>query len=165
MSPLSITALLPTIATITIISLTTITGVQAATNNSTVSAAQPTIKSTTDTPIHFAKSQISTKVTGKLTPNQNEHWYQFSATKGQYAIINITPLSGTTETANVGVLYMPNGSQDGTKGGIIYQGCLPTSGKYRLRMARNLMATSGKTAGYTTEIIILPKYASQSLCS
>ncbi|WP_352336374.1 hypothetical protein [Psychrobacter sp. 16-MNA-CIBAN-0192] len=164
MSPLSITSLLPTIATITIISLTTITGAQAATNNSPVLTAQSAVQSATDMPIRFAKGQISTKITGKLSPKQNEHWYQFSAAKGQYAIINITPLTGTTETANVGVLYMPDGTQDGTKGGIIYQGCLPASGKYRLCMVRNLMATDGKTAGYTTEIIILPKYASQSLC-
>lgn len=128
-------------------------------------AATAAVANTTDTPIRFASGQVSTKVTGKLSPKQNEHWYQFSATKGQYAIINITPLSGTSETANVGVLQMPNDTQDGTKGGIIYQGCLPASGKYRLRMARNLMATEGKTAGYTTEVIILPKYASQSLCS
>ena len=161
MSLLSATSFFPVIA---IISLTAITGVQAATNDSPILTAQQTIKSTIDTPIRFAKGQISTKVTGKLSPKQNEHWYQFSAAKGQYAIINITPLTGTTETANVGVLYMPDGTQDGTKGGIIYRGCLPASGKYRLRMARNLMATDGKTAGYTTEIIILPKYASQSLC-
>lgn len=121
-----------------------------------------------DSPIHFAKGQISTTITGKLSPKQNEHWYQFNATSWQYAIINITPLTGqgvgTSETANVGVLHMPDGSQDGTKGGIIYQGCLPMTGKYRLRIARNLMATQGKTAGYKVEIIILPKYASESLC-
>ncbi|WP_240365745.1 hypothetical protein [Psychrobacter sp. KH172YL61] len=59
---------------------------------------------------------------------------------------------------------MPDGTQDGTKGGIIYQGCLPKTGKYRLRIARNLMATHGKTAGYKVEVMILPKVASQSLC-
>ena len=117
-----------------------------------------------DTPIRFAQGQISKTITGKLSPKQNEHWYKFNASSWQYIVINIAPLAGTAETANVGVLEMPNGTQDGTKGGIIYQGCLPASGKYRLRMARNLMATEGKTAGYTTEIIILPKYASQSLC-
>ena len=118
-----------------------------------------------DTPIRFTKGQISTTVTGKLSPKQNEHWYQFSAASGQYALINLAPLSGSPETANVGILYLPNGEQDGTKGGIIYQGCLPVSGKYRLRIARNLMATHGKTAGYVAEIIILPKYASESLCA
>lgn len=117
-----------------------------------------------DTPIRFANNQISTTITGKLSPNQNEHWYQFEATSWQYAIINIAPLAGTPETANVGVLHLPNGSQDGGKGGIIYQGCLPATGKYRLRIARNLMATQNRTAGYKVEVIILPKYASESLC-
>ena len=117
-----------------------------------------------DTVIRFTKGQISTTVTGQLSPKQNEQWYQFDAAGGQYALINIAPLLGTPETANVGVLHMPNGAQDGTKGGIIYQGCLPTSGKYRLRIARNLMATTGKTAGYVAEIIILPVYFSQALC-
>lgn len=118
----------------------------------------------TDTAINFAKGHISTTITGKLSPKQNAHWYQFSAASGQYALINISALAGTSETANVGVLHLPNGTQDGTKGGIIYQGCLPVSGKYRLRIARNLMATQGKTTGYTVEVILLPRYASHTLC-
>ena len=79
-------------------------------------------------------------------------------------MINISPLAGTPETADVGVLHMPNGTQEGTKGGIIYQGCLPKTGNYRLRIARNLMATQGKIAGHKVELIILPAYASESLC-
>lgn len=128
------------------------------------SAANSTLANTSDTPIHFDRGHVSTTVTGTLNPKQNKHWYQFSAAKGQYALINIAPLVGTLETANVGVLHMPNGTQEGTKGGIIYQGCLPKSGKYRLRIARNLMATDGNTAGYVAEVIILPTYASESLC-
>ena len=117
-----------------------------------------------DTHIQFAKGAITSTTTGKLSPNEDEHWYHFQAGSSQYAVINISPLAGTPETANVGVLHMPDGTQNGTKGGIIYQGCLPTTGKYRLRIARNLMATQGKTAGYKIETMILPKYASQSLC-
>ena len=117
-----------------------------------------------DTPIHFAKDTISSVVTGKLNPNENERWYRFNAVDGQYAVINIAPLVGTAETANVGVLQMPNGEQDGTKGGIIYQGCLPATGTYRLRIARNLMDTEGKIAGYKVEVMVLPKYNSASLC-
>ena len=127
-------------------------------------SANSALAKSSDTPIHFAKGAISSTVTGKLKPNENERWYRFDANSGQYAIINIAPLAGTPETANVGVLHMPNGTQDGTKGGIIYQGCLPATGKYRLRIARNLMATQGKTAGYKVEVMILPKYASESLC-
>ena len=127
-------------------------------------SANSALAKSSDTPIHFAKGAISSTVTGKLRPNENERWYRFDTNSGQYAIINIAPLAGTPETANVGVLHMPNGTQDGSKGGIIYQGCLPTTGKYRLRIARNLMATQGKTAGYKVEVMILPKYASESLC-
>ena len=127
-------------------------------------SANSALAKSSDTPIHFAKGAISSTVTGKLRPNENERWYRFDANSGQYAIINIAPLAGTPETANVGVLHMPNGTQDGTKGGIIYQGCLPATGEYRLRIARNLMATQGKTAGYKVEVMILPKYASEPLC-
>ena len=127
-------------------------------------SANSALAKSSDSPIHFSKGAISSTVTGKLKPNENERWYRFDASSGQYAIINIAPLAGTPETANVGVLHMPNGTQDGTKGGIIYQGCLPASGDYGLRIARNLMATQGKTAGYSVEIMILPKYASESLC-
>lgn len=147
------------ISAVAIISTLATTSAQASTDNSNSDNSNHA-----DTPIRFAKGQVSTMVTGKLNPKQNERWYQFDASYGQYALINITPLAGTSETANVGVLHMPNGTQDGTKGGIIYQGCLPVSGKYRLRIARNLMATHGKTSGYTAEVIILPKYTSQSLC-
>ena len=127
-------------------------------------SANSALAKSSDTPIHFAKGAISSTVTGKLRPNENERWYRFDASSWQYAIINIAPLAGTPETANVGVLHMPNGTQDGTKGGIIYQGCLPATGEYRLRIARNLMATQGKTAGYKVEVMILPQYASESLC-
>ncbi len=126
--------------------------------------ANSAIAKSSDTPIQFTKGAISSTVTGKLNPNENERWYRFDASSWQYAIINIAPITGTPETANVGVLHMPNGTQDGTKGGIIYQGCLPATGEYRLRIARNLMATQGRTAGYNVEVMILPKYASESLC-
>ncbi|WP_296243058.1 hypothetical protein [Psychrobacter sp. UBA6766] len=126
--------------------------------------ANSAIAKSSDTTIHFAKGAVSSTVTGKLKPNEDEHWYRFDAAASQYAIINIAPLAGTPETANTGVLHMPNGTQDGTKGGIIYQGCLPATGEYRLRIARNLMATHGKTAGYKAEVVILPKYASKALC-
>ena len=104
--------------------------------------AHSALAKTSDTPIHFAKGAISSVATG-----------------------NIAPLTGTSETANVGVLHMPNGKYDGTKGGIIYQGCLPATGEYRLRIARNLMATHGETAGYKAEVMVLPKFASKSLCA
>lgn len=133
-------------------------------NTALVMTANSAVAKNTDTTIHFAKGAISSTTTGKLSPKEDDRWYRFQAENQQYAVINILPLAGTSETANVGVLDMPNGTQKGTKGGIIYQGCLPAKGEYRLRIARNLMATQGKTAGYKIETMILPKYASESLC-
>lgn len=133
-------------------------------NTALVMTANSAVAKNTDTTIHFAKGAISSTTTGKLSPKEDDRWYRFQAESQQYAVINILPLAGTSETANVGVLDMPNGTQEGTKGGIIYQGCLPAKGEYRLRIARNLMATQGKTAGYKIETMILPKYASESLC-
>ena len=133
-------------------------------NTALVMTANSAVAKNTDTTIHFAKGAISSTTTGKLSPKEDVRWYRLQAESQQYAVINILPLAGTSETANVGVLDMPNGTQEGTKGGIIYQGCLPAKGEYRLRIARNLMATQGKTAGYKIETMILPKYASESLC-
>ena len=133
-------------------------------NTALVMTANSAVAKNTDTTIHFAKGAISSTTTGKLSPKEDDRWYRFQAESQQYAVINILPLAGTSETANVGVLDMPNGTQEGNKGGIIYQGCLPAKGEYRLRIARNLMATQGKTAGYKIETMILPKYASESLC-
>lgn len=114
--------------------------------------------------IQFKKGQITTSVEDVISAKQTDNWYQFNANEGQYAVINISSKSRINEVANVGVLKFPSGAQEGTKGGIIYQGCLPESGKYQLRIARNLMATHGGKAGYRAEIIILPRYASRELC-
>ncbi|MEN6669725.1 hypothetical protein AAJP47_05035 [Psychrobacter sp. B38] len=129
-----------------------------------VITANSALAKNSDLPIRFAKGAISSTTTGKLSPNEDERWYHFQAEGSQYAVINILPLAGTAETANAGILHMPNGTQDGSKGGIVYQGCLPETGEYRFRIARNLMATRGKIAGYQIESVILPKYASESLC-
>lgn len=116
-------------------------------------------------PIHFEQGAVTSKVEGILPPKQNDTWYQFKAEKGQYTVINLTAKKSVEEIANVGVLHIPSGKQQGGKGGIVYQGCLPDSGTYKLRIARNLMATNGGKAGYKAEIVVLPKYASEALCN
>lgn len=136
----------------------------AALGTTAAQAATKTGTETHPTPIHFTKGHVSTDVEGALPANATDHWYQFNASKGQYTVININAKSGISEMANVGVLHLPSGAQDGTKGGIVYQGCLPETGTYKLRMARNLMATHGGKAGYHTEIVILPRSASSELC-
>jgi hypothetical protein len=78
--------------------------------------------------------------------------------------ITLLPRRGFPEFANVGVVTSPSGQEEGGKGAIIYQGCLPESGSYRLRIARNLMATHGERAGYQIKMVILPRKQSQANC-
>lgn len=114
--------------------------------------------------IKFSQGSVVGSATGQILSGRQDTWYQFKAQKGQYAVINLLPKAGSPETANVSVLYMPSKQQIGGKGGIVYQGCLPEDGKYKLRIARNLMATENKIAGYQVEVVILPQYASEELC-
>lgn len=114
------------------------------------------IMSHANTPIYFAKNRTSTTVTGTLSPKQTAKTYTISAKKGQYMRVELFPKKGSPEFANVGEVTAPSGKMQGDKGGIIYQACLPETGQYQLRIARNLMATQGKTAGYVAKVMILP---------
>ena len=42
-------------------------------------SANSTLAKSSDSPINFAKGAISSTVTGKLKPNENERWYRFDA--------------------------------------------------------------------------------------
>ena len=119
---------------------------------------------TTPTPIYFGKNQISKVWSGKLLPTQDGVVYQFNASKNQYTTLQLLPRRGYAEFANVGVITSPTGKSDGSKGGIVYQGCLPETGTYTLRIGRNLMATHGGTAGFIAKLTILPIRQSQQQC-
>ena len=77
----------------------------------------------------------------------------------------LIPRRGYAEFANVGVIISPTGNVDGGKGGTVYQGCLPQSGNYTIRIARNLMATNGGAAGFVAKLTILPVGKSQQKCA
>lgn len=120
---------------------------------------------TTVQPLYFGKNQITKVWSGKLSPKQDDVLYQFQASKNQYTTLELFPRKGFAEFANVGVITSPNGKSDGGKGGVVYQGCLPQSGNYRLRMSRNLMATNGGAAGFVAKLTILPVGKSQQKCA
>ena len=102
---------------------------------------------------------------GQLSPKQDSLLYQFNASKNQYATLVLMPRRGYAEFANVGVIISPTGNVDGGKGGIVYQGCLPQSGNYTIRIARNLMASNGAAAGFIAKLTILPVGKSQQKCA
>lgn len=116
------------------------------------------------TPIYFAKNATQKTVVGSIPRGEERHFYRFKAFQGQYMTITLLPRRGFPEFANVGVVTSPSGQEEGGKGAIIYQGCLTESGSYRLRIARNLMATHGERAGYQIKMVILPRKQSQANC-
>lgn len=115
-------------------------------------------------PIEFGKGQIAATYTGKLAPRQTEQRYHLYAKRGQYMTMTLAPRPDTPEFANVGEVIAPDGRHDGGKGTRIYQGCLPVTGRYTLRVARNLMATHGGEAGYRLAVKILPLTDSRAYC-
>lgn len=115
-------------------------------------------------PIEFDKGQIAATYTGKLAPRQTEQRYHLYAKRGQYMTMTLAPRSDTPEFANVVEVIAPDGSYEGGKGTRIYQGCLPTTGRYQLRIARNLMVTHGGVAGYRMTVKILPPTDSRAYC-
>lgn len=116
------------------------------------------------TVIHFGKNQTSKMWVGQLSPKQDSLLYQFKASKNQYATLVLMPRRGYAEFANVGVIISPTGNVDGGKGGTVYQGCLPQSGNYTIRIARNLMASNGAATGFVAKLTILPVGKSQQKC-
>lgn len=117
------------------------------------------------TVIHFGKNQTSKMWVGQLSPKQDSLLYQFKASKNQYATLVLMPRRGYAEFANVGVIISPTGNDDGGKGGIVYQSCLPQSGNYTIRIARNLMASNGGAAGFIAKLTILPVGKNQQKCA
>lgn len=115
-------------------------------------------------PIEFGKGQIAATYTGKLAPRQTEQRYHLDARRGQYMTMTLAARSDTPEFANVGEVIAPDGRHEGGKGTRIYQGCLPVTGRYTLRVARNLMATHGGEAGYRMAVKILPLTDSRAYC-
>lgn len=117
------------------------------------------------TVIHFGKNQTSKMWVSQLSPKQDSLLYQFNASKNQYATLVLMPRRGYAEFANVGVIISPTGNFDGGKGGTVYQGCLPQSGNYTIRIARNLMASNGAATGFVAKLTILPVGKSQQKCA
>ena len=116
------------------------------------------------TVIHFGKNQTSKMWVGQLSPKQDSLLYQFDASKNKYTTLVLIPRRGYAEFANVGVIISTTGNVDGGKGGTVYQGCLPQSGNYTIRIARNLMASNGAAAGFVAKLTILPVGKSQQKC-
>jgi hypothetical protein len=91
--------------------------------------------------IRFAAGAYAGQARSRLTGINAEKWFVVNARAGQGMIV-IVKGAGATR----GTVRFPNGEQDGQPGGRVFDGTLPVSGDYRIRVTESLMgeAWSGR---------------------
>ncbi len=109
------------------------------------------------TRIRFKGGAVSAQVRGQLVRGRNtESFYVVKAKAGDHMIVNIIPI--TPGLATSGDVTSPTGKQDGQHGGLVFNDDLTESGDYKIRVARNLMATRRGDGAFILEVVITPSY-------
>ena len=85
--------------------------------------------------ITFRPGATHATVTGRLRGIRDVAWFVIRARRGQHMTVNIDGAGATR-----GVVYFPNGGQDGGPGGTIFDDTLPANGDYRIRVNESQMA-------------------------
>jgi hypothetical protein len=91
--------------------------------------------------ISFAAGAYTGQAHSRLTGIRSQRWFVVHARAGQTMVI-IVQGHGPTR----GVVYFPNGGSNGQPGGRVFDGTLPVSGDYRIRVTESQMgqAWSGR---------------------
>jgi hypothetical protein len=84
--------------------------------------------------ITFANGAYSAQAHGQLTGIDSELWFVVDARASQ-SMITVVEGAGPTR----GVVTFPNGQMDGQPGGRVFDGLLPASGDYRIRVTESPM--------------------------
>jgi hypothetical protein len=85
--------------------------------------------------IVFRRGAYSAQASSTLTGIRSEKWFSVRARAGQNMIIVVIGRGPTR-----GTVVFPNGQQSGQPGGLIFNGSLPVSGPYRIRVTESTMA-------------------------
>lgn len=85
--------------------------------------------------ITFGTGAYSAQARSSLASQSKDTWFIVRARAGQSMIV-IVEGAGPTR----GIVYFPNGRHMGQPGGRIFDGVLPVSGNYRIRVSESLMA-------------------------
>ena len=99
-------------------------------------------------PIVFEPGAFSGQRSSRLTGITSERWFAVRARAGQTLVV-VVDGAGPTR----GVVYFPNGQQDGQPGGRVYDGPAPVSGVYRIRVTESLMAEAW--SGRVTVVVLI----------
>lgn len=89
--------------------------------------------------IRFAPGAYTAQARAVLTRQGMERWFVVRARAGQTMIVIVNGKGATG-----GEVHFPGGGQDGGPGGRIYDGSLPATGDYRIRVTESLMAEGWK---------------------
>ena len=99
-------------------------------------------------PIAFERGAFSGQRSSRLTGITSERWFAVRARAGQTLVV-VVDGAGPTR----GVVYFPNGQQDGQPGGRVYDGPAPVTGVYRIRVTESLMAEAW--SGRITVVVLI----------
>ena len=96
--------------------------------------------------IYFARGATEARAAGYLRGIRDEAFFVLRAQAGQHMRVEIRGRGATR-----GVVTFPNGEQDGSPGGVVFDGILPATGDYAIRVTESSMANAW--AGTFTLII------------
>jgi hypothetical protein len=89
------------------------------------------------TRIYFAHGATRASVRGYLRGINDEAVYLLRAKAGQHMRVEIRGRGPTR-----GVVFFPSGGQDGAPGGVVFDGIIPDTGDYRIRVTESSMANA-----------------------
>jgi hypothetical protein len=87
--------------------------------------------------VYFARGATEARVTGYLRGIRDEAVFVLRAKAGQHMRVDIRGRGATR-----GMVIFPNGQQDGAPGGVVFDGTLPVTGDYRIRVTESSMANA-----------------------
>jgi len=102
--------------------------------------------------IYFARGATEARATGYLRGIRDEAVFILRAQAGQHMRVEVRSRGATR-----GIVIFPNGQQDGAPGGIVFDGTLPVTGDYRIRVTESSMANA-----WTGNITLIVNVVSES---
>jgi|GEM_PF-666955 len=87
--------------------------------------------------VYFARGATEARATGYLRGIRDEATFVLLARAGQHMRVDVRGRGATR-----GTVIFPNGQQDGAPGGVIFDGILPVSGDYHIRVTESSMANA-----------------------
>jgi|ERR1700686_2620634 len=106
--------------------------------------------------VYFARGATEARVTGYLRGIRDEAVFVLRAKAGQHMRVDIRGRGATR-----GMVILPNGQQEGAPGGVVFDGILPVTGDYHVRVSESSMANAW-SGSFTLIINVVSEAADQT---